>query len=46
MLVIIKTNVPLISPQAQLAKADALKAEGNKFFADGNMDDAIVSYYT
>ena len=29
--------------QAQLAAADALKAEGNTLFAEGNMEEAIVS---
>ena len=29
--------------QEQLARADSLKAEGNKAFADGDMETAIVS---
>jgi hypothetical protein len=29
--------------QEQLARADALKAEGNAAFADGDMEQAIVS---
>lgn len=31
--------------QEQLARADSLKAEGNKAFADGDMDTAIVSLF-
>jgi hypothetical protein len=32
-----------INLQEQLARADALKAEGNAAFAEGDMEQAIVS---